>query len=519
MTKQELANKARELKTSNPQEAYQLCLKIWNEHKEVFNNYDAMLTIGLARKLEDTDFNLIYEILQTFPEDAIVLGNGGWYLFDKFIKNKQPNDINNNLSQIERFLNIVKQKNLSEEDSYPCPLTISNFKVVDALANNVFNASRILDFLKRLNPEYLSKTPEAYEHPTRGTIEKMSPFEKYYSYKTKALLKLERYDECKEACDIAFQNIDKYHYDNQIWFPMRKALCLEHLGAKDESEAMFKELIESREGSSKWFLFRDLSQLYFDQDDFEKAWKFSIDSALLGNEAKFLIKLYYLQARILFKLGRTPEGKIFAEMIASILKENEWRVHQNYFKIFNYYQIDLSKALGVRKQQNLLNIFLANEKYKDRIEVNGIITTIHNNGKRGFIKDDGGQQYFFGKGDLVKKNQNLELLHNAKVVFYAGKKTERSISVDAVKIIELAKSEVVKSDLDKYVGKTDSGRITKVDDIGIFVTDIYDGNFGLIHKSKLPIDFKETYQKGELLEVIVARINKQGKLDLKIAIS
>ena len=129
MSKQELANKARELKTSNPQEAYQLCLKIWNEHKEVFNNYDATLTIGLARKVEDTDFKMIYDILQTFPEDAFVLGNGGWYLFDKFIKNKQPNDISNNLVQIEGFLNIVKQKNLSEEDSYPCPFTISIFSI------------------------------------------------------------------------------------------------------------------------------------------------------------------------------------------------------------------------------------------------------------------------------------------------------------------------------------------------------------------------------------------------------
>ena len=64
MSKQELVNKAREFKTSKPQEAYRLCLKIWNEHKEEFNNYDATLTIGLARKVEGTDFNLIYDILQ-----------------------------------------------------------------------------------------------------------------------------------------------------------------------------------------------------------------------------------------------------------------------------------------------------------------------------------------------------------------------------------------------------------------------------------------------------------------------
>jgi hypothetical protein len=293
---------------------------------------------------------------------------------------------------------------------------------------------------------------------------------------------------------------------------MRKALSLEHLGSEEESEVIFKELIESREGSSKWFLFRDLAELYFDQDDFEKAWDFSISSALLGNDAKFLIKLYYLQAKILFKLGRAADGKCFAEMIASILKENEWRINQNYLKLFNYYQVDVSQALGVKAQQKLLNKFLTDNKYKDRVEINGFISTIHNNGKSGFIKDDEGRQYFFGKGDLVRKTQDLSTLLKAKIVFYAGEKTGRSIKAEAVRIIEL-----VKSDLSKFVGKTEWGRITKVDDIGIFVTDICDGNFGLIHKSKLSNDFKDIFQKGDKVEIEVSRINKQGKLDLILA--
>lgn len=511
MSKRELSNKARELKNSNPEEAYKLCLQIWNEYREEFNNYDATLTIGVARKVSDTDFNFIYEILQIFQDDPIVISNSGWYLFDKFIKHKQPQEITENLPQIERFLDKLKQKDLREDTSFPCPYTISIFKIIDILSSNLFNARRIMDFLNRLNPDYLSKNTESFEHETRGEIIKSSPLEKYFALKTKALLKMANYEACMEACNLALEQLTDFHYDNKMWFTMRKALSLEHLGQQKDSEDLFKELINSPKGSDKWFLYRDLAELYFEQKKYEKAYQFTLEAALHGNDPEYLIRLYLLQAQVLFRLERVDEGKICAELIAAILQKKGWQQREEYTRLFNYFNIDLNEPISVKKAHRSASEFWISEKYKTQETLNGKVTTIHRNGKSGHITSDQGSKYFFGKKDLLKPIKNLNKLLNGTVSFYEGLEAEKGKKAEVVRIIEL-----VKSDLNEYVGKTDSGRITKVDDIGIFVTNICDGNFGLIHKSKLPNNFKDTYQKGETVKVIVAQINKQGKLDLKL---
>ena len=83
-------------------------------------------------------------------------------------------------------------------------------------------------------------------------------------------------------------------------------------------------MLSSKAGNDKWFLYRDIAEVYFEQKDFLKAWKYAIDGAFYGNEPHFLIGLYLLQARILFKLERPLDGKILAELIATILKEQQW---------------------------------------------------------------------------------------------------------------------------------------------------------------------------------------------------
>src|SRR5690606_31556691 len=101
---------------------------------------------------------------------------------------------------------------------------------------------------------------------------------------------------------------------NDLWFNMRIAIAEEKLGNFEKSEMLFKELLSSRAGSDKWFLYRDISEIYFEQKEYEKAWKYAIDAAYYGNEPHFLIGLYLLQTRILYKLDRSEDGKVLAEL-------------------------------------------------------------------------------------------------------------------------------------------------------------------------------------------------------------
>src|SRR5690606_19782904 len=149
--------------------------------------------------------------------------------------------------------------------------------------------------------------------------------EKFFSLKTKALIKLEMYEECKELAELALQKLNKFHTDNDLWFKMRIALSEEGLGNHEASEHQLSELLSSRAGSNKWFLYRDLAEVCFEKGENEKAWKYAVDATFHGNEPGFMIKLYMLQAKILYKLVRSDDGKLMAELIAAILKEEGWK--------------------------------------------------------------------------------------------------------------------------------------------------------------------------------------------------
>lgn len=512
MTKQEIINSAKELKDNNPQEAYNLCRKAWNDFQEEYNNYDATFTIGLARKIDTAEFNFILELLRKFPDDLFVNSNCGWYLFDKFIKGKLPDQIREDLGQIERMLGLLKQKDQSTDTQYPCIFTIIIYKIIDAISSNVFNAPRILEFLNRLNPDFLSKVEDSYQHETKGELLTSSHLEKYYGLKTKALLKVEDYENCLAESNAALESLDNFHYDNEMWFMMRKALCLEHLDQQEESERIFKSLIQSRAGSTKWFLYRDLAVLYYDQEKYDKALIYSIEAALNGQEPKFLIKLYRFQAQVLFKLNRVNEAKVCSELVAAILQKEGWQHKEEYTRLFNYFSINLEDPISLKKVHERAVEFWASEKYKNQTPIRGTIDVIHRNGRSGHILSEYGFRYFFGRNDFLKSIRNLNGVANAEVSFYEGSETERGKKAEAIRIVMLKRQALS----NQFKGKMDTGTVKNIVHFGIFIKDIFDNKEGLVHRNNLPDDFQNKYNMGDKVEIVVIGTNKKNQLELKI---
>ena len=42
-----------------------------------------------------------------------------------------------------------------------------------------------------------------------------------------------------------------------------------------------------------WFLYRDISEIYFEQKEYSKAWKLAVEATYYGNEPHFLIGLFF----------------------------------------------------------------------------------------------------------------------------------------------------------------------------------------------------------------------------------
>jgi hypothetical protein len=433
-TKQELDSKAKSNLESNPNEAVMIYKSMYEQYPDQFNSWDAFNSIKAMRLTTSFDVSWASELAEKYKDEK-VNGLYGWLVFDKCVKGKERTEIINNEQHISSLINLSPQKNLKEDDKFPCPTTISILKLCDAHAENLFNARKINDLLSGLDYNLLSDKAQSIETQTRGEVELSSDLEKYFALKTKALLKLNEFEFCKELSSIALQSIQKFHNDNDLWFKMRIALSEDGLGNSEKSEELFKELLSSKAGSGKWFLYRDISQIYFEQNNFEKAWKYAVDATFYGNEPHFLIGLYLLQARILFKLNRASESSTLAELIASILKEQQWNDKLEYNKLFSYFKTDRLNIKPVKEIIRTLNTFWQNERYGNKTKTKGIIISIHHNGKGGKIKDSNGDILGFLKKDLVKKLKSIDNLKGASVDFYSMKNFEGKDIAESIEVL------------------------------------------------------------------------------------
>jgi len=512
-TKRDFEAKAKALIGTNPDEAVKLYLELWETYPDQFNAWDSFYAVKAMRASNSPNLNWATELAEKFKGDKV--GNlYGWLIFDRCVKGKNKTELLANEKFIEGLLNLSPQKSLKEDDAFPCPTTISILKLCDAHAENLFNARKINELLSGLDYNILSDKSKTIETQERGEVERASDLEKYFALKTKALLKLVEYKPCIELCIKGLELLNKYHYNNDLWFKMRIALSEDGLGNHEKSEELFKELLESKAGNDKWFLYRDISEVYFEQGDFLKAWKYAVDAAFYGNEPHFLIGLYLLQARILFKLERPTEGKILAELIAAILKEQKWNDKAEYIKLFTYYKIDRTTLPTVSEIIKEARIFWQNERYGSKPKLKGTIISIHKNGKIGRIKDQNNNLIGFHKKDLVKKMKSIENLTGATVEFFIMESYDGKNIAENITITE----QPATPKPDNLVGKTFEGTVKNVAEFGVFIR-MQGAPDGLLHKNSLPNNlkdsFKEVFTQGKKVKVKIEKVTEKG-IQLKL---
>ena len=221
-----------------------------------------------------------------------------------------------------------------------------------------------------------------------------------------------------------------------------------------------------------------------------------------------------LQARILFKLERTTEGKILAELIAAILKEQEWNDKAEYVKLFTYYKIDRTTLSPVSEIIKEARFFWQNERYGSKPKLKGTIISIHKNGKIGRIKDQNNNLIEFHKKNLVEKMKSIENLTGATVAFYIMESFEGKDIAENITIIEQAANPKP----DNLVGKTFDGTVKNVAEFGIFFR-MQGAQDGLLHKNSLPNNlkgcFKEVFTQGKIVKVKIEKVTEKG-LNLKL---
>lgn len=513
-TKRDIEAQAKSLISSNPDEAVKLYKELQEAFADEFNSWDAFYAMKALRASRNPNKNWAKELAVNFKDEKV--GNlYGWLVFDQCVKGKQKSEVLQNEQLILSLPELSPQKNLREDSTYPCPTTISIFKLADAHAENLFNARKINDLLDAIDYNLLSVDVRTLDTEQRGEIELASDLEKYFALRTKALIKLKEFQACKELCEIALESLEKFHYNNDLWFKMRIAIANENLGNFEESEALFKNLLSSKAGSDKWFLYRDIAEVYFDHKDYTKAWKYSVDAAYYGNEPHFLIGLYLLQARILFKLERPDDGKVLAELIAAILKDQGWKDKNEYNRLFSFYKIDREQVQSTKEVIKRAREFWNSERYGDKEKKKGSIISIHRNGKIGRIKDESGKVLSFHKKNLVRRVKNLSQLDKAQVSFYEMESEDGNLHAEVIEVLSQPNTKITNADL---VGNILDGTVKNTVDFGVFVR-LPKLRDGLLHKNNLPESLKETFKdkfnSGDRIKVSIDKVTEKG-LQLKL---
>lgn len=288
------------------------------------------------------------------------------------------------------------------------------------------NWKLVNDFCNQIDPIQLSTDCSTIQVKRKGRTQDMelaSDFENWYAYKTKALMKLGEWQECFDTSKEALENIDNFHYSNDIWLSRRVALSKKNLGNAEDTIEELKTILRKKR---EWFIQKELAELYFEKDDLDAAFKMAIDAINNFGPLEFKVDLLYLIGKILNKQGQSDLAFKHFSLSKLVRQDEEWKVPQKVFNELNQFkqsEIASSELKNLKSElEKFWNEFNKNREKAPKHSSNSenlqgeIIKLLHDNerGKDGFIKSDENEFYF-----SVSPNWYLatELTIGTKVIF------------------------------------------------------------------------------------------------------
>lgn len=373
-------------------EAVNLYLELWSDHRDACNEWEGWGLATCLRKLGDSEKALevcreVYQLNSDFQK-----GNDlyAWCIYDTEIK-KNDEQIEKDEKSFFKAANAILD--LTVQDQYS-PYVKAVFRVIDYITkkNISYPANDILQWINKLDPTSLSRDPFSYQDKENKHREIPSDQEKWYAIKTKALYKDGDYEECIELCENAFNEITKFHYDNNIWFKRRIALSKSHLGDKKNAVIELESILQNRK---EWFIQHELAQRYYELGDNQKALSNAIEAALNFGKDENKWELFVFMAQILRDQGKPGDARNHLAFALKIREEKGWKIPESLDKMLIEYNIDPNDRTSRRELFKKLRTFWETEKYSSLPCMNGVVKKILANGNTGFITGNDKKDYYF----------------------------------------------------------------------------------------------------------------------------
>jgi tetratricopeptide (TPR) repeat protein len=311
----------------NKEKRYGEALKYFKDNKASFtdrqiagNDYilSAMLTALRHTSNFDAAFAFINRYNITFSEatNEMVLNAVGWLLYFKFKTDNQQFDQWHN--DDDRFddedewdangqIQLGKSENVEQiEKIIPLLLRFNNefaYSIVSNLFNTVLKTEKrkpnpswklINDICDLISPAQLHtdcRTMEIERKGQKKPMELASDKENWFAFKSKALMKLGRFQECFQVSKLAIDTFETFHYSNDVWFARRIALSKMNLGRTSDAITELEQVLRRKKD---WFIQKELAVLYLEVDKPDKAFSLAIAAINNFGDLEYKVDLLFL---------------------------------------------------------------------------------------------------------------------------------------------------------------------------------------------------------------------------------
>lgn len=353
-----------------------------------------------------------------------------WCIYDVYIKDFVKNE-ESNFQEFIKEATFIKNnsKQFPKDRDYFNPYVLTIFKVVRVyLKSASVNYKEVLRWIEALDPNELSEDVFNFQDDSGQEREMASKKEFYYQYKTKALEKLQRYEECITTCEEALNNIERFHYRNDVWIKSRLyfSKCMEVDEENLESEInKYKELAFEEH---HWFMYHKVSSMY---------WRFGkMDEALLyANKALNCNFKYEMMNRLLQDIallwenkGNLINAKLYYEASAYYRNREGWKLTEELEFAIKKYNLNLKNKPNINLLQKIASEHIQSIQGIKKHHVGKICNL---NETFGFISSDKFKEnIYFKTKDVI----NLKFLAMNKVAEFEVVQTSKGNRAINVKI-------------------------------------------------------------------------------------
>lgn len=458
----------------NKEKKFSDTLNYFKQHKSSFtdqqiaeNGYVVSAVLTALRHTSNFEhaFKFIERYKITFSETTkeMVINAYGWVLYFKFkAENLQQESWQGDAERFDDDENQEDNANFtfskSEiidriEKTIPLLLRFDNeyaYSVVSGLFNLVIKAEKkklnanwklISDICDLIPPEKLHtdcRTIEVERKGEKKPMELASDRENWFAFKSKALMKSGRFQECFEISKNALESFETFHYSNDVWFARRIALSKMNLGNVPDAITELEKVLRRKK---EWFIQKELAVLYHENGNPAKAFSYAIQAITNFGDLEYKVDLLFLLGELL-KARNENELAFKHFSLSRLIRIKEgWNIPQKLTSALSQFEIAVVQVEKFQELKNELKKYWAtfnalpkNPKVNINEKMTGKIDKIlHNDekGADGFIRFDGRKTIYFrvNATDAITQRLNPGLEVEFKILPATSDKKEKAVQL------------------------------------------------------------------------------------------